>query len=195
MLHYQQHRTKLHLSSLTRQAARGGKKQLYGAKKRIRIYSGQYYDSETGLHYNYHRYYDPKLGRYLRADPIGLEGGINLYSYVHNNPLVNVDPYGLETLTHGMQLAEIICGCSQKHKSQERKRYKKRCNESPPTGLDPCELARWKLRRNQDCLRMRIDFSNKWYGDNDAGHVNAIDDLRRSIEKLKRWIEENCCGK
>ena len=63
-------------------------------KNRIIIYAGQYYDSETGLHYNYHRYYDPKLGRYLRADPIGLEGGVNLYAYGNCNPILNIDPEG-----------------------------------------------------------------------------------------------------
>ncbi len=56
---------------------------------------GQYYDQETGLHYNYHRYYNPKTGRYLRADPIGLVGGINLYPYVQNNPILLIDPLGL----------------------------------------------------------------------------------------------------
>jgi RHS repeat-associated protein len=57
---------------------------------------GQYYDQETALHYNYFRYYDPKTGRYIASDPIGLEGGINLFSYVAGNPLRWVDPRGLD---------------------------------------------------------------------------------------------------
>jgi RHS repeat-associated protein len=57
--------------------------------------AGQYYDEETGLHYNYHRYYNPATGRYLTPDPIGLEGGINLFLFVLNNPLIFIDPYGL----------------------------------------------------------------------------------------------------
>jgi len=57
-------------------------------------FPGQYDDEETGLHYNYFRYYDPRTGRYVRPDPIGLVGGINLYPYVQNNPVNNVDPEG-----------------------------------------------------------------------------------------------------
>lgn len=57
-------------------------------------FAGQYYDAETGLHYNLNRYYNPSIGRYLRHDPIGLEGGINLFLYVQNNPVNFIDPEG-----------------------------------------------------------------------------------------------------
>lgn len=58
-------------------------------------FPGQYEDVETGLHYNYHRYYDPAFGRYLRNDPIGFAGGVNHYVYVQNNPVYLMDPWGL----------------------------------------------------------------------------------------------------
>ncbi len=50
--------------------------------------AGQYFDSETGLHHNYYRDYDPKIGRYIEADPIGLEAGTNLYAYASANPII-----------------------------------------------------------------------------------------------------------
>ncbi|WP_418128701.1 RHS repeat-associated core domain-containing protein [Variovorax sp. 375MFSha3.1] len=58
-------------------------------------FQGQYFDAETGLHYNRYRYYDPASGRYVSPDPLGLAGGLNLYAYVGGNPVRGIDPLGL----------------------------------------------------------------------------------------------------
>ncbi|QIQ22428.1 RHS repeat domain-containing protein [Zophobihabitans entericus] len=57
-------------------------------------FQNQYYDAETGLHYNLMRYYDEDIGRFSNQDPIGLMGGENLYQYAPN-PMGWVDPWGL----------------------------------------------------------------------------------------------------
>ncbi|HTR58586.1 MAG TPA: RHS repeat-associated core domain-containing protein [Casimicrobiaceae bacterium] len=59
-------------------------------------FPGQYYDTETGTHYNYFRDYDPTIGRYEQSDPIGLRGGMSTYGYVAGSPLRWSDQYGLE---------------------------------------------------------------------------------------------------
>jgi len=64
---------------------------------------GQYFDPESNYHYNFKRYYDPALGRYLREDPLGVQGsGLNFYAYA------NVNPFRYKDAT-GEVAAQLIC--------------------------------------------------------------------------------------
>jgi len=71
-------------------------------------FPGQYFDVETGLHYNWLRYYDPSTGRYMTPDPIGLAGGINLYRYAGANPVNYIDPYGLSYMEAAIPIATVV---------------------------------------------------------------------------------------
>ncbi|MGK0272690.1 MAG: RHS repeat-associated protein [Cocleimonas sp.] len=79
--------------------AGNGHADVYDAAKQEKItnpirFQGQYFDDESGLHYNRFRYYSPQQARFIHQDPIGLVGGINHYQYAPN-PVNWVDPFGL----------------------------------------------------------------------------------------------------
>ncbi|WP_369414865.1 RHS repeat-associated core domain-containing protein [Morganella morganii] len=83
-------------------------------------FQGQYFDRETGLHYNTFRYYAPDTGRFTQQDPIGLLGGLNLYQYAPN-PLTWVDPWGWACIPNK------VAGTAREKRAQEilEKRYGK----------------------------------------------------------------------
>jgi RHS repeat-associated protein len=75
----------------------------------LRVLPGQYYDAETGNHYNYFRDYDPRIGRYIESDPIGLVSGANTFGYVSANPLGSIDILGLAVCTYSISRHTLSC--------------------------------------------------------------------------------------
>ena len=71
-------------------------------------FPGQYYDAETGNHYNYFRDYEPQTGRYTESDPIGLVAGLNTYGYTDQNPIRYFDNRG----TTGLAGVGVIGGAA-----------------------------------------------------------------------------------
>jgi RHS repeat-associated protein len=76
-----------------------------GPKSLDARFPGQWFQFEAGLHANWHRNYDPTLGRYLEADPLGFPDGPNRYAYVGSSPLMYVDPEGKHAI-----LVRILAG-------------------------------------------------------------------------------------
>jgi len=81
------------------------------------LYAGRDYDADTELYYYRARWYDPQARRFISEDPIGLNGGINLYAYVGNNPINAIDPFGYLTI--------IVPGTWNIHNDWEKSDFRK----------------------------------------------------------------------
>lgn len=171
-------------------------------------FAGQYADKETNLSYNMARDYSSETGRYIESDLIGLRGGLNTYAYVNQNPLTWTDPEGLAGDAFGdkprgpiglpdasaeaaaraaKQLSDAMRDA--RERQSEYNDYKRRCNERPPSGLDKCAEARWKLQRNKDCRDMRQAWDDKWQP---GRHAGDVENLNQGIKNLEEWIKCNC---
>ncbi|WP_308585340.1 RHS repeat-associated core domain-containing protein, partial [uncultured Pseudomonas sp.] len=140
---------------------------------------GQYFDQESGLHYNRHRYYNPDIGRYLTPDPVKLAGGINAYQYVPN-PTGWVDPLGLSS-------CPSADGCKPGTKKQnplDTVRVDSGEPQTPQTG-DTARQARIKELTETNAKRRILEYEEKYDMHMVGKHGPEVDDTkmsRRSID-------------
>jgi uncharacterized protein RhaS with RHS repeats len=131
------------------------------------------------LHYNYFRYYNPQTGRYITPDPIGLEGGINLFLYVQNNPVRYMDLYGLKpnlcctmcSLAAGSDTVAKLdtagidhtSGPSAKTGGHALKHCLAACQSARDCGIK-CAKDFWDSRENPKYAGSRMDLANNQVG-------------------------------
>jgi RHS repeat-associated protein len=155
----------------------GGREERLMAKDIIEVpfgFTGQYRDDESGLHYNHHRYYDPRLGRFLSPDPLGLRAGTNLYAYPAC-PTAWIDPYGLIPF----QCLSSWTPCQQRYSKEKVNRINS-ANEG---------------RRNKRCTccrknAQRRDYMGKKCGFGKPGFGRAIDHMH----ELQAGGADRCCN-
>ena len=177
-------------------------------------HASQYHDDETGLFHNWHRYYDPKTGRNVTSDPIGLYGGMNNYGYVGASPLGCVDPTGefffipaiqaavgtaVVAISAGVACDITNCGQGVANaidsaaksvgdvfaKQSEYLRYKNYCNNPPPPTGDRCKDLKNNIEFYKTCADVRENWDNKFFPNK---HEKNIRDHRKSERKYRKRL-------
>ena len=139
-------------------------------------FPGQYFDQETGFHYNWNRYYDPDTGRFIRSDPIGLEGGLSLYDYAGANSLRFSDPLGLfEVIRRGKDPQTFSDAFELGKKEALLRRYgelfQKKINNFCPEDRERLQkiFDRWRVfvdpNINNPAKRRRTTFADSKFAD------------------------------
>ena len=132
----------------------------------------QYADRETGLHYNFFRYYEPDAGRFVNQDPIGLNGGTNLYMLAPSI-LIWIDELGLR---NKFAFDHPDCVARRKKISNIENDIIKRNQEikANPGNLPYQHTPGMKPR------------------DSVEGHIQLVKDLEETLKKHKKWLSDNC---
>lgn len=115
-------------------------------------FSSKRIDPETQFVYFGNRYYDPGIGRWVTADPLGFADGPNLYAYLRNSPLIHIDPYGLEAgdaYRASVQAALDSPRISKQLRDDRKKkktvdRYDQQARKQNETSTDSCYSVAWE---------------------------------------------------
>lgn len=174
-------------------------------------YPGQYYDQESNLYYNYHRSYSATIGRYTQADPIGLQGGWNRFSYVGQNPLSFTDPLGLASTARpidGIRLdgggggsvgggsaavGGVIVGSAIGRAIDAIIDF---CTPESPCEKIRKEIDDWMIAMEKKYLEMMLDRNGLYYAPSTGtwdGHVSRYNGMKRRLQTLVDKAVSNGC--
>jgi RHS repeat-associated protein len=133
-------------------------------------FPGQVFDAETGLFQNWNREYNPRIGRYMQSDPIGLAGGINTYGYVEGNPLSYVDPTG-EIFQFIAPVIIVAATCKIGWDFNEAAKRRDANHNTPenlvnsPNDINANNVEAARLRLIQDAAKLNESVARKIYKD------------------------------
>jgi RHS repeat-associated protein len=149
--------------------------QKTGSLNQPYMFSTKEYDEETGLSYYGYRFYSPTIGRWTTRDPIGEEGGINLYGFVGNDPVHYVDPKGKGPILFGVCFATTVADAIDRgHEISEALDKRAELRKEKEKRVRQCEDPTLPADRQQ-LIRDRIDAIDKEILK--LGHETAVSGL------------------
>ena len=153
----------------------------------------QYADRETGLHYNFFRYYEPDAGRFINQDPIKYLGGENFYTYAFNITSW-VDYLGLNPFKIYSRLRQIFNKANKKSKKpdkrdQEYKLAKRFCDTPVSPQASRCATLSAQINHAKRCIELYTNWDRKWQP---GRHTIKINDWKNRLNVLKEKAKAEC---